>query len=717
MALVDSINRDRGVPLKPQAPSPAASGPAAAPAVSTYDSPVGVFDWRTYVMTEPAPSPSAVTAAANAPSPAAASPETYHAARSRLNRNQIMSGDGTASRRQSKHRVAPKRPQINHQACLYTRVPKFGFGFAHNGMCLEKGPVVRAKYMDIFAERDAARRRLSLVDKRQATEMAVRQHAVKFEMADTDNDQRLDLDEFRRLIIRTMPHADHDEESIRKWFASLDASGDGYISAAEFFVFALQESHDRAFHGSGGLVNFLSQWDENESGQLSFAELQAMADKLGFGSAAKEILSGLDSNGNGIVTVGELINAIRNQGSDAAKKSRRSFQRQYTKNEIEMARSRPEAPAPIRPPPATPPNTMEKRHRIVEAAAHTGTPSAAEPSSLSDSPAQRRREVMELVKWMRTNASHVEEIFAMFDLNGENAIIDEGAMRNALTLLGYETPKGIVTALFDEIMLGVKKITFGEIRAWLHQNDDDEDVDEKDVKPASAAVSSNPSAPPSRAKSPAPVASSATTPPSSARRRKPPNLTAGTTTYEERLERMLVGYEDSRYLAGSETLTPLPTALELFAARSPNSPPSRPSPKRLDTTGATVIAAVANRPSPPPSPRPFAPYGSVSPHHRLHSSGVVSGKSTPVSTSHPSSPRHRTAPSSPRPQSAAYRSAPKRSPPARPQSATGGLRAHAHRLAAGSCVSSVSSLANSAGPPSPMTPKADGVWRPPWTML
>ena len=107
------------------------------------------------------------------------------------------------------------------------------------------------------------------------------------------------------------------------------------------------------------------------------------------------------------VTVGELINAIRNQGSDAAKKSRRSFQRQYTKNEIEMARSRPEAPAPIRPPPATPPNTMEKRHRIVEAAAHTGTPSAAEPSSLSDSPAQRRREVMELVKWMRTNASHV----------------------------------------------------------------------------------------------------------------------------------------------------------------------------------------------------------------------------------------------------------------------------------------------------------------------
>lgn len=53
-----------------------------------------------------------------------------------------------------------------------------------------------------------------------------------FQIADSDGDMQLTLEEFRTLIRDRMPDK-ADDEKIKQWYKALDRNGDGVVDASE----------------------------------------------------------------------------------------------------------------------------------------------------------------------------------------------------------------------------------------------------------------------------------------------------------------------------------------------------------------------------------------------------------------------------------------------------------------------------------------------------
>ena len=87
-------------------------------------------------------------------------------------------------------------------------------------------------------------------------------------------------------------------------------NGDGFISMSEFFIYALEEalshSSGAGSRKSAGLGTFIARFDVEGDGELSREEFTRMAERLGFGNAANEILAEIDDNGSGGLTLEEL---------------------------------------------------------------------------------------------------------------------------------------------------------------------------------------------------------------------------------------------------------------------------------------------------------------------------------------------------------------------------------------------------------------------------
>jgi Ca2+-binding EF-hand superfamily protein len=113
----------------------------------------------------------------------------------------------------------------------------------------------------------------------------MRDLAMELDALDADRNRRLDYREFSRLI-REREMGTHTEEALRKRFLSLDTDGSGEIELGEFLKWALRDALRR--HGAR-LVDLLSEWDYDSSGEIDKDEFRKVLYSLGFDAHQNEI--------------------------------------------------------------------------------------------------------------------------------------------------------------------------------------------------------------------------------------------------------------------------------------------------------------------------------------------------------------------------------------------------------------------------------------------
>lgn len=471
------------------------------------------------------------------------------------------------------HRAAPviRRPKgyAKFAACPFAMVSLTGFGFAHNGMAslLFDKSKVKARFFDCHTvgERSNAK------ESQKAAEAAMRDHGMNFGVADRDGSRTLDLDEFTMLITSKMGQDAKGEplkaRTIKTWFDSLDTDGDGSISMGEFFVFALQESLERS-SAKGGLLGFFERWDTDDNNVMTRAEVERMAEKLGFGDVAKELLEEFDDNDSDAITYAELVGALRSKGKMT--KVRNQFQNRYSDEQRaakEMAK--------------------EGQQQQASAALSAPAPTAAGKGT---------GDLMALKQWLRKNADRVVDMFRLFDVDSDGDI-NTSELFKAISMVGYETSELVVQTLFDEIDADLTyRITFNELRNWLIEQED-----ELVGKQGAAAMTA--------------TATSASSPSTVPRMRR------AAPSHEERLSRMLVGYE-SRYTSPQrEPPTPQPSlGASVSSLQSSNNKrqlqasPSPPSTPKHRTPPAHPARRLIHDAS-PQTPSPYSSQ-SLSPQQR-----------------------------------------------------------------------------------------------------
>ena len=163
----------------------------------------------------------------------------------------------------------------------------------------------------------AASRYLSFMPVRataEDTERKMRQMVTEVIAADVNGDGSLDFDEFRALVLSSMPQQPpRTDVQLRAWFSEMDTDGDGAIRMIEFFAFALRESFlsTAAHDGPQSLEAYIHQWDRDGDGQLDRRELSRLCDRLGFGGLAAMLLAELDTDHSGSVSASELLKMLK----------------------------------------------------------------------------------------------------------------------------------------------------------------------------------------------------------------------------------------------------------------------------------------------------------------------------------------------------------------------------------------------------------------------
>ena len=359
-------------------------------------------------------------------------------------------------RRSPAGRVSP------FSACPFASVELTGFGFAHNGMAslLFDKAAIKPRYLEFRGGGTEVRPRVGDQEDVEASmTLAMRNHAMHFNVADRNHDNQLDLAEFTELLHARMPQGmggrPLDAETIKSWFDALDTNHSSTISMSEFFVFALGEALERT-GAEGGLLSFFERWDVDGSQFISALELQSMAQKLGFGDVVDDLLGEIDSSRSRSITYQELITALRGHSS----KARAGFRRRYIQSQraADAAKAAPLA------------------HGSNGSGDGSGDGSFSQLSQRAASFASAKSNAASLKAWLRSNASRVEEVFRLFDIDGDSSV-GEGELSRATKFLGYETSKETVRELFHEIDTdGSRELTFNEISNWLEEDEESDEA-------------------------------------------------------------------------------------------------------------------------------------------------------------------------------------------------------------------------------------------------
>ena len=126
-----------------------------------------------------------------------------------------------------------KRPPPGpYAACPIYCMQIDGYGFSHNGRPFDPfipQKPLKARYMPEYAP----------------TESAATPARHRRGVAPPTAPRRLELNDFRRLVRRTMNHVPSDETTIRAWFSAIDATTRDGITLVDFFVFAAREEQAR----------------------------------------------------------------------------------------------------------------------------------------------------------------------------------------------------------------------------------------------------------------------------------------------------------------------------------------------------------------------------------------------------------------------------------------------------------------------------------------
>lgn len=140
----------------------------------------------------------------------------------------------------------------------------------------------------------------------------MQQMVSNFVQIDSDNDERLNFDEFSVLIRGTEPGMHLDVE-LRRRFTKLDADASGYIEKHEFFADMLIES---LAYSRQRVIDLLLSWDADSSRRVCFDEFNRAIRELGIAEAVGQraielVFAALDEDGNGEISYKELATMMR----------------------------------------------------------------------------------------------------------------------------------------------------------------------------------------------------------------------------------------------------------------------------------------------------------------------------------------------------------------------------------------------------------------------
>ena len=254
----------------------------------------------------------------------------------------------------------------------------------------------------------------------------MRQNAADFQAHDTDQDGKLDFNEFCALV-REREMTDFTEEELRARFVALDADGNGQVDVSEYIRFSLRDALARS---STRVIDLFRQWDEDGSGEIEKKEFRQAIKSMGFDFIANDkeidmIFHEFDTDGSGKVDYKELNKHLR-QGAGSKIDP---LLYAGAAGEIDTK--------------------SENRHKLRRRASgeklkgtflHKGS---IDPTS--DVPVQEQ-----LRGLLTANAVRVIDLFREWDEDG-NGLVDKKEFRKAVAAFGFEANKEVVDALFDSL--------------------------------------------------------------------------------------------------------------------------------------------------------------------------------------------------------------------------------------------------------------------------
>ena len=271
-------------------------------------------------------------------------------------------------------------------------------------------------------------------------EAGTRNNAMEFEAADEDMDNVLSFREFKNLVRSRMPTTrERSEPQLMAWYKALDTDGNGTLSMAEFFAFSLREAFLRANSGKT-MQEFFKHWDRGGDGKLDRDEFIKLAERVGFGHVADELLAAVDVDGSGVIEYSEFVNMLRqNTQSGAA-------------------------------------------HSFLFSAARAEKVQQAKPLMLAVRRSSTDQQAMdmhaalqdELRDALVSNGSEVLDIFRAMDVD-KNNLLSVTELNQALNLLELDVPAGAVQTLYEDIDRTVQDdpegpelgLTVSEFNTWM----------------------------------------------------------------------------------------------------------------------------------------------------------------------------------------------------------------------------------------------------------
>lgn len=340
---------------------------------------------------------------------------------------------------------------------------------------------------------DARRAQLDLL--KHAAEDAARETEMLFQLADGNSDWRLTFDEFRNLIDArlstptTQAAIEKRDEKLKQWYKTLDANGDGMISTLEYFMFALRECIFRieveredalrsVMTKAGAakdqtafcILVFGDTVDKDGDTKINRAQFARLAHRLGFeeevGEETFDEILVLYLKHLGKHSEAACVAKGEADEDEVARKARRmAIEAAFMFKHVHQ-------------------QTATLRPLLVEFMASRASSSDAsaeleiEPfdaftiEELKACKGDVHKLLRKLREILRADMQRGESIFRAWDGNGSFAI-SAGEFGEGLQQLGFEAPKEVIQAIFDELDDDDSfKIGFHEFKTWLYGSDE-----------------------------------------------------------------------------------------------------------------------------------------------------------------------------------------------------------------------------------------------------